>query len=146
MHFQFRGEAKQLATLRREKFFSLTTTKNQLTHNRYQQYLLSNLELNGKYFGWNANKFTKQLILPVTTRIAFVLCLLLMFLTDAYEENLTLNGLLSGLQLIAWMLFIYAGLWICLHRQKQMINPISYDGISFRFSGTVAELFWEVVL
>ncbi len=143
-HFQFTGEVKQLAALRREKFFSLTPTKNQQTHNRYQQYLISSLELNGTSFGWDTNKFTEQLILPITTRIVFVLCLLLMFLTDYYEENLTLNGLLSGLKLIAWVLFIYAGLLICVHRQKQIINPISYDGISFRFAGTVAELFWEV--
>jgi hypothetical protein len=144
-HFQFTGEAKQLAALRREKFFSLTPTKNQLTHNRYQQYLTSSLELNGKSFGWDANTFTEQLILPATIRIAFVLCLLLLLLTDVYDENLTLNGLLSGLEFITWMLFFYAGLVICVHRQKQIINPISYDGISFRFVGTVAELFWEGV-
>ncbi len=144
-HFQFTGEAKQLAALRREKFFSLTPTKNQQTHNRYQQYLINNLELNGTSFDWDANKFTEQLILPATTRIVFVLYLLLMFLTDSYEDNLTLTGLLSGLKLIALILFFYAGLGICIHRQKQIINPISYDGIYFRFSGTVTELFLEVV-
>ena len=129
----------------RAKIFSWNSKKRQQRNNLYQQYLTSNLILNAKSFSWDANTSTGLLKPPAMAYLPGLLGLILIILADSLQESLEHSYWYTLMRIPAWLLILYAGIELWVHQQKQTINPLSYDGISFHFTGSTTGFLINVV-
>ena len=143
--FQFISERDHLAALHRAKIFSWTAKKRQHRHNLYQQYLTSNLILNAQSFSWDSKTSTSLLKPPAIVYLPGLSGIIFIILIDTFQESLGHNNWLSLMRFPAWLLILHAGIELWVHRQKQSINPLSYDGIGFYFTASATGFLIEVV-